>query len=100
MKIKSFILALAITGSSTFAFAQKGELNSAKSNYDKFSVLKDANSLALAQTNLKTAKASIDKAVAHEKTKNDPSAWVYKALIYTDLALLDSVPTTSTPWVL
>ncbi|HEY1025130.1 MAG TPA: tetratricopeptide repeat protein, partial [Sphingobacteriaceae bacterium] len=40
---------------------------------------------------------SIDKAVAHEKTMNDPSAWTYKALIYADLALKDSVPTTSAP---
>ncbi|HEY0899624.1 MAG TPA: tetratricopeptide repeat protein [Sphingobacteriaceae bacterium] len=97
MNIKSLILALAITGSSVFAFAQKGELNSAKTNYDKFSVLKGANSLGLAKSNLQTAKASIDKASAHEKTMNDPSTWTYKALIYADLALMDSVPTTSEP---
>ncbi|HEY1009721.1 MAG TPA: tetratricopeptide repeat protein [Daejeonella sp.] len=98
MKIKSFILALAFTGSSVFAFAQKGELNSAKSNYDKYSVLKNAgNALGGNDASLKAAKTSIDKAVAHEKTMNDPSAWTYKALIYADLALKDSVPTTSAP---
>ena len=97
MKIKSFILALTFIGASQAGFAQKGELSSAKNNFEKFSQLKDANSAALGVANLKTAKASIDKATAHEKTMNDPSAWTYKALVYSELALLDSVPTTSKP---
>ncbi|HEY0896599.1 MAG TPA: tetratricopeptide repeat protein [Sphingobacteriaceae bacterium] len=96
MNIKSLILALVMTGTSVVAFAQKGELNSAKSNYDKYTVLKGASS-AIAGGNLKSAKEAIDKAAAHEKTKDNPETWTYKALIYADLALLDSVPTTSTP---
>jgi tetratricopeptide (TPR) repeat protein len=99
MKIKSFILALTFVGASLSGFAQKGELNSAKSNYEKYAQLRDASSAALGLTNLKTAKASVDKAVAHEKTMNDPAAWTYKALIYSDMALLDSVPTTSKPLI-
>lgn len=96
MNIKSLILALVMTGTSVVAFAQKGELNSAKSNYDKYTVLKGASS-TIASGNLKSAKEAIDKAAAHEKTKDNPETWTYKALIYADLALLDSVPTTSTP---
>jgi tetratricopeptide (TPR) repeat protein len=96
MNIKSLILAWVITGTSVFAFAQKGELNSAKSNYDKYTVLKSATP-AMAVTNLQSAKQSIDKAAQHEKTMNDPATWTYKALIYADLALLDSVPATSAP---
>jgi tetratricopeptide (TPR) repeat protein len=97
MKIKSFILAAVFTASSVIVFAQKGEVSSAKSNYDKFLTLKEANSLMLAMPNLQNAKTSVDKAVAHEKTMADPTAWTYKALIYSELALMDSVPATSKP---
>ncbi|HYK75855.1 MAG TPA: tetratricopeptide repeat protein [Daejeonella sp.] len=97
MKIKSFILAFAFVGTSLSVFAQKGEINTAKTNYEKYVQLKDANSAALGVNNLKTAKTSIDKAVANEKTMADPAAWTYKSLIYADLALLDTVPATSQP---
>lgn len=97
MKIKSFILAAVFTASSVAVFAQKGEVNSAKTNYDKFVQFKEANSLQLGTPMLKTAKTSVDKAVANEKTANDPTAWTYKALIYGELALLDTVPATSKP---
>lgn len=97
MKIKSFILAFAFVGTSLSVFAQKGEINNAKTNYEKYVQLKEANSAALGMNNLKTAKTSIDKAVTNEKTMNDPAAWTYKSLIYADLALLDTVPATSQP---
>ena len=99
MKIKSFILAAVFSASSLIAFAQKGEVASAKSNYEKFQGLKDANSLTLAIPNLKLAKTSIDKAVVHAKTMEDPAAWTYKVLIYGEMALLDSVPATSKPLI-
>ncbi|SDM56994.1 hypothetical protein SAMN05421813_1161 [Daejeonella rubra] len=99
MKIKSFILAAVFSASSLLAFAQKGEVVSAKSNYEKYLGLKDANSLLLAIPNLKLAKTSIDKAVVHAKTMEDPGAWTYKALIYGEMALLDTVPATSKPLI-
>lgn len=55
--------------------------------------------MLLALPNLKTAKASIDKAVVHAKTIEDPAAWTYKALIYGEMALLDTVPATSKPLI-
>lgn len=97
MKIKSFILAAVFSATSLMAFAQKGEIASAKSNYEKFVSLKEANSLMLGLPNIKTAKTSIDKAVVNEKTAADPTAWTYKAMIYGELALLDTVPATSKP---
>lgn len=99
MKIKSFILAAVFSASSLLAFAQKGELASAKSNYEKFLGLKEANSMTLAVPNLQTAKSSVDKAVVHPKTLEDPAAWTYKALIYGELALLDTVPASSKPLI-
>ncbi|MFA6945371.1 MAG: tetratricopeptide repeat protein [Pedobacter sp.] len=99
MKIKSFILAAVFSASTLIVFAQKGEVATAKSSYEKFLGLKDANSMLLAIPNLKTAKASVDKAVVHAKTIEDPAAWTYKALIYGELALLDTVPATSKPLI-
>ncbi len=99
MKIRSFILAAVFTASSLAVFAQKGEVSSAKANYDKFVALKEANSMALAMPNLKNAQASVDKAVVHAKTSEDPTAWTYKALVYGELALLDTVPATSKPLI-
>ena len=99
MKIKSFILAAVFSASTLIVFAQKGEVASAKSSYEKFLGLKEANSMMLAIPNLKTAKASVDKAVVHAKTIEDPAAWTYKALIYGELALLDTVPATSKPLI-
>lgn len=99
MKIKSFILATAFSVSTLMVFAQKGEVTSARTNYEKFLGLKDAISMMLAIPNLKAAKTSIDKAVVHAKTLEDPTAWTYKALIYGEMALLDSVPATSKPLI-
>ena len=99
MKLKSFILTTVLAGFTLSGYAQKAELSSAKSNYDKYDQLRSANSAALGLTNLQTAKASIDKAAVHEKTISDPSTWTYKALIYSDLAGLDSVPSTSKPLI-
>ncbi|MEJ7694507.1 tetratricopeptide repeat protein [Daejeonella sp.] len=99
MKIKSFILAAVFTASSVIVYAQKGEVASAKKGYDTYVQLKDANSMTLALPNLKTAKTAVDKAVMNEKTASDPTAWTYKALIYGEMALMDSVPATSKPLI-
>jgi tetratricopeptide (TPR) repeat protein len=99
MKIKSFILAAVFSASTLLVFAQKGEVASARTSYEKFLGLKEANSMLLAIPNLKTAKASIDKAVVHAKTLEDPAAWTYKALIYGEMALLDTIPATSKPLI-
>lgn len=99
MKIKSFILAAVFSASTLVVSAQKGEVSSAKNNYEKFLGLKEANSMMLAVPNLKEAKISIDKAVVHAKTMEDPGAWAYKTLIYGELALIDTVPATSKPLI-
>jgi tetratricopeptide (TPR) repeat protein len=98
MKMKYFILALVGLGVSTASFAQKGEVNSAKANYIKYTGLKGApGAEKLAMPSLTAAKVSVDKATTNEKTQSDPVAWTYKALVYSDLALADSVETTSAP---
>ncbi len=91
MKMKSLVFAFALLGCAYSASAQKGELSTAKTNYEKFITLKDAGSLVLAMPSITSAKASIDKAAVNEKTAVDASTWMYKAMIYADLALLDTV---------
>ncbi|KAA8478512.1 hypothetical protein BDE36_2913 [Arcticibacter tournemirensis] len=89
MNTKSLIVTLAVIGMSVSAFAQKSAVSSAKSDYESYTTLRGA-SPQLAQPKLKSAKEAIDKAVLHEKTKNDAGAWTYRALIYADMAANDS----------
>ena len=100
MKIKSLLISGSFFVLSLTTYAQKSELRSAKSNYDKYAGLKGNTVMAsIAIPSLSAAKEAIDKATIHEKTKDDASGWTYKALIYADLALLDSVETKTAPLV-
>ncbi|RYY34638.1 MAG: hypothetical protein EOP46_12740 [Sphingobacteriaceae bacterium] len=95
MKIKFFIAGL-LAVSSVTAFAQKGELSKAKNEFEKYEGLKSAGG-ELAAKSLADAKTAIDKAAAHEKTATLPETFAVKALVYSNLALIDSVPATSAP---
>ncbi|EOR96390.1 hypothetical protein ADIARSV_0432 [Arcticibacter svalbardensis MN12-7] len=95
MKTKSLLLAIAVSGITVSAFAQKSAVNTAKTDYDSYSALKSA-SPALAGPKIITAKEAVDKAVLHEKTASDPTAWTYKALIYADLATNDTTAKSAT----
>ncbi len=97
MKIRSFILTFSLFAFSVAVFAQKAELQKAKEDYHKFAELKEKKAVAVGLPSLNSAKASIDKATQHEKTKNDASAWAYRGMIYADLAMLDSVESKTAP---
>lgn len=92
MRMKSILL-IALMAIATIASAQRSNLNRAKSNYTKYSELKSMGSGALSLNDLTTAQNAIDKAIEHDKTKDVAETWVYYALIYTDLALVDSTET-------
>ncbi|MXV50664.1 tetratricopeptide repeat protein [Pedobacter sp. HMF7647] len=97
MKIKSFILSIALL-SATAAFAQKGELSTAKASYEKYDGMRSMGA-KLAMPSLEEAKTSIDKASANEKTANLPETWAIRSLIYADLATSDSVDAKVAPYV-
>ena len=82
----------------TTTFAQKGELNNAQSEYDKYETSR-GNKLtaAIAATAITNAKTSIDKAALNEKTAVMPQTFALKGAIYSSLAVQDSVPATSAP---
>ena len=94
MKIKFLMLGL-LGLISTTAFAQKGELNTAQSEFEKYEGLKTQPALGLPSLN--KAKESIDKAAANQKTANLPQTYAVKANVYGSLAQLDTVATTSLP---
>jgi tetratricopeptide (TPR) repeat protein len=97
MKIKLLMAGLLGLVSAT-TFAQKGELNTAKSEYDNYEGLRSSKAtLAVANKSLATAKTSIDKASANEKTGALPLTYALKGAIYSSLAVQDTVPSSSLP---
>lgn len=89
MRMKS-ILFIALMAVATVASAQRSNLNRAVSNYTKYSELKSMGTGTLSINELNTAQTAIDRAIENERTNELAETWVYYALIYTDLALLDS----------
>jgi tetratricopeptide (TPR) repeat protein len=83
---------------SAAAFAQKGELANAQTEYTKYETMRGNKTMEkLAFTGLNTAKVSIDKAAANDKTATLPLTYALKGTIYASLAVADTVPATSTP---
>lgn len=74
------------------AIAQKSEISAAKNNYALFEVTMQSKApLKKKLETLNLAKASIDKATEHEKTKNSAEAWTYKAIIYSAISVNDTL---------
>ncbi|MEN5232066.1 tetratricopeptide repeat protein [Sphingobacterium faecium] len=89
MNIKSLLLLAAIASAGTSVYAQKNNVNKAKTGIAKFEELKGAGTPQLALPNLKTAQEAIDLAVVHDKTKDNAEAWTIYSLVYANLANLD-----------
>ncbi|QJD98099.1 tetratricopeptide repeat protein [Mucilaginibacter robiniae] len=97
MKTK-LVMAGVLTLSTATLFAQKNELTNAQSEYSKYEVFKQNKAtLAQGQTSINTAKTSIDKAAANEKTATLPQTYALKAAIYSALAYQDTVASSSQP---
>lgn len=78
------------------AFAQKSEITSAKNNYALFELsLQTKATLKKQLEPLNLAKTSIDKAIMNEKTKSLPEAWAYRGLIYSAIAVTDTIDRTN-----
>lgn len=97
MKVK-FLIAGTISLFSASAFAQSSEVKTAQTEYDKYETLRQNKAMAtMARTSITTAKTSIDKASANEKTAALPQTYALKGAIYGALAYNDTVATTSQP---
>ena len=90
--MKKLILSLMLLACFAAAKAQKSELSSAKNNYALYEVSMQTNTeLKKKLEPLNAAKTSIDKASTHDKTKDVPEVWAYKSMIYSALAVTDTV---------
>lgn len=97
MKIK-FLLTGLLGLLTVTAFAQKGELSNAQTEFDKYETMRQSAGMQkLAGTSLSNAKTSIDKAAENTKTSGLPQTYALKGSIYAALALNDTVSTTSLP---
>jgi len=88
-----FVMMLVSLIVTTGVYAQKNKRTSAY-NYNKeydnsiemYKLKHDAKSLKQAVDALDNAKLSIEPAITHEKTMNDPKTWLYRGIIYYNVA--------------
>ncbi len=93
MKIR-FLMSAFLGLTAMSALAQKGELNSAQSAYEKYDGLARAN-YNMAKPSLMEAKTSIDKASTNAKTATLAQTYALKGAIYASLAYHDTDPATA-----
>lgn len=86
MNLKKTIILSAFVLAGMTVFAQKGNVTKAASKIAEYEKFRSANTPQLGAKFLDEAKTAIDLAVVHEKTKENPEAWTYYALVYSNLA--------------
>jgi tetratricopeptide (TPR) repeat protein len=90
--MKKTILSLMMISYFFVAFAQKSEINSAKQNYSLYEVGLQTKSPMKKQLELlKLAKESTDKAIINDKTKDNSELWAYRSIIYSAIAITDTL---------
>lgn len=90
--MKKTILSLMMISYIFVAFAQKSEINSAKQNYALYEVGLQTKSPMKKQLELlNLAKESTDKAIANDKTKDNAELWAYRSIIFSSIAVTDTV---------
>lgn len=73
-------------------FAQKSEITNAKNSYAMYEIGLQTKAESVKQlATLETAKAATDKAIANEKTKENPELWAYRGLILSAITATDTV---------
>ena len=90
--MKKTILGLIMLSFFFVAKAQKSEIKNAKNNYALYEVGMQTKSPMNKQLEvLDLAKKSADAAITNDKTKDDAELWAYRALIYSSIAVTDTV---------
>jgi tetratricopeptide (TPR) repeat protein len=88
--MKKILLGILFVGVASFANAQKSEINAAKNAWTLLDIT-SGKTLPDHLKALNTGLSHTDKAIANEKSKDLPEAWVYRALFASRIALVDSV---------
>ena len=90
--MKKTILSLLMLSFFFVAMAQKSEIAAAKNTYALFEVGTQTRAPMKKQLEtLELAKASTDKAILNEKSKDIPELWVYRSLIFSSISVTDTV---------
>ena len=90
--MKKTILSLLMLSFFFVAMAQKSEIAAAKNTYALFEVgTQTRASMKKQLETLELAKASTDKAILNEKSKDIPELWAYRSLIFSSISVTDTV---------
>lgn len=74
------------------AMAQKSEVTAAKNSYALYNVsVQTKGSMKKLLESLELAKASTEKAILNEKSKDLPELWAYRSLIFSAISVTDTV---------
>lgn len=89
--MKKTILSLLMLSFFFVAMAQKSEIAAAKNTYALFEVgTQTKASMKKQLETLELAKASTEKAILNEKSKDIPELWVYRSLIFSSISVTDT----------
>jgi tetratricopeptide (TPR) repeat protein len=90
--MKKSILSLIMLSFFFVAMAQKSEVTAAKNNYALFEIgLQTKSPIKKQLETLELAKANTDKAILNEKSKDMPELWAYRGVIYSSIAVTDTL---------
>lgn len=90
--MKKTILSLLMLSFFFVAVAQKSEVAAAKNTYALFEIGNTSKASMKKQLEtLEIAKASTEKAILNEKSKDLPELWVYRSLIFSSISVTDTV---------
>jgi len=90
--MKKVLLSILLVGAATLANAQKSEVADAKKEWGMFQLMASGKQpLDKTLASLNSGLAHTDKAIVHEKSKDMPEAWSYRALFASSIAVTDTV---------
>lgn len=89
--MKKLLLSILIVASATFANAQKSEVADAKKKWNIFTFAGVNLAFDKKMASLNEGLVHTDNAIANEKSKDLPEAWVYRSLFSSAIAITDTI---------
>jgi len=89
--MKKVLFSILLIGAGTVAHAQKSEVSAAKKEWGMLQLLSANQPMEKTMETLNAGLKRTDAAIAHEKSKDLPEAWSYRALFASSIAVTDTV---------
>ena len=89
--MKKVLFSILLIGAGTLAHAQKSEVTAAKKEWGMLQLLSANQPMEKTMETLNAGLKRTDAAIAHEKSKDLPEAWSYRALFASQIAVTDTV---------